>query len=823
MMKQEPETAPPAATWTPALGRLGRGLLLAIMCLSAPVVRADEDSPEAQAEAALRDGLPQAAIAPLSTALKSAGPDRKHPLGLLLARARLASGDPQQALAALDAYCDRDSTDTKLLRASAFAAEGGLEAAAELAVPLAEESREAALLLARIRFEQGDGEAARAALASGDGSLPPETAAIRLLLDLQLEAGDPAASEALISQIREGKLLPRHETEVARGRLMLLQKRPSDAADAFRETLESGDLPAPVRANAQMGLARALVELGAEARAREVLRAALGEAPNAFNAREAMQLWISLERKAGVDPSGDLKSWAAESGNRRALEAKLQLARSEIDVKRPESALALLEGLPTSPEMSAADVFRSRMLTAEALIGAGRQDEALEILDGTPARKEDAYRAADLRGRALSARGAHLQAWEAFSSAAALEGPAGEKSAALANALLAALAAEDLTRARTAFDEFRRTSPESPLLPRLAFLLAAAEARDGSIDNLAALARQSPATKYSFQAKLALAEWRLSRGEPAAAERILRTAADETLAEPQAAALAAAEIFAAESAGSRTREELVRDCRDFLAAHPEAPEATDIAFKLGELHALSGDHAAAESVLSNLAQSLPDQGAAALAKFLAAQSAARSMSPEAAARAMGWFDSIAQGNSPLRHRARLEQASLLLRDRKFTDALTLYERLLSGDVPPEVRQAALMEKGDTLLAMAAGEPDRLPQAAETYAQLASDSAAPPDWRDQAACKHAAALARAGRIEEALAAYHGVLSRPPGSPADSFWLLKAGLETGRLLEEQQDWRAAIAVYDQLASAGGAQREEMEQRARRLRLEHFIWEN
>jgi hypothetical protein len=34
---------------------------------------------------------------------------------------------------------------------------------------------------------------------------------------------------------------------------------------------------------------------------------------------------------------------------------------------------------------------------------------------------------------------------------------------------------------------------------------------------------------------------------------------------------------------------------------------------------------------------------------------------------------------------------------------------------------------------------------------------------------------------------------------------------------------VAVYDRLASAGGAQREELKQRARRLRLEHFIWEN
>ena len=339
---------------------------------------------------------------------------------------------------------------------------------------------------------------------------------------------------------------------------------------------------------------------------------------------------------------------------------------------------------------------------------------------------------------------------------------------------------------------------------RWAFLLATAEARGGNIDSLGALTRQAPATEYAFQAKLALAEWRLARGEAAGAERILRTAHEQADTEPRLAALAAAEIFAGDNAGTRTREELVAACTDFLAKHADAPEAPDIAFKLGELYTLSGDHAAAESVLASLAETLPNPDDAALAKFLAAQSAARSMSGEAAARALAWFDAIAQGSSPLRHRARFEQASLLLRDRRFTDALTLYNRILSADLPPEAGHAALMEKGDTLFAMAADEPEKFTEAAAVYAGITADSSAPADWRDQAACKYAAALARTGQTEAALAAYREVLSRPPGTPADSFWFYKAGIEAGRLHEEQQDWRGAIAVYDQIASAEGPQR-------------------
>ena len=235
-----------------------------------------------------------------------------------------------------------------------------------------------------------------------------------------------------------------------------------------------------------------------------------------------------------------------------------------------------------------------------------------------------------------------------------------------------------------------------------------------------------------------------------------------------------------------------------------------------------GDHAAAETILAQLVEK-PDADASALAKFLAAQSAARSMSEAAADRALVWFNELAQGQSELRHRARFEQASLLLRQRKFTDALALQDSILASEPPDEVRHAARMERGDILFALGATEPGKLDEAAAAYAELASDEAVPADWRDQAACKRAAALARRGQAEKALALYREILDRPPSQGSDQFWFLKAGLEAARLLEEQKDWSAAVAIYDRMASASGAQREELEQRARKLRLEHFIWEN
>lgn len=796
-----------------------------LLAASAPLLRAAPDA-AAKAESALRDGFPQAAIAPLEEALRKASPKEKHTLGLLLARAQMDAGNPSDAQRTLETSCDRNAVETILLRAASLAAQGRLAEAAKIAEPHAAASPEAMLLLARIRLELDDTPGALALLPKTDAPLPESPHILRLLLDLQLASGNLPAAEAIIKAQEEHPVLPKPELDVARGRLLLAQSRPSDAAEAFRSALDNQDLPAPVRDNARLGLARALITLGIDARARDVLHEALNTAPDALTTRENMALWLALEHKLGVDPSSALRTWASQNPGRRTFESRLQLARLDLQVKRPDLAITALNELATESASAPQDALRVRLLSAEAHIAAGQARQALELLDelnDENASREKHHRIADLQGRALAALGDHRDAYKAFAKAMTLATGSEESAASAANALLSALAAGDAPLARKSYEVLREADPAMPDLIRWAFLIAVAEAEDGKPESLAALARRAPAVEYAFQSKLALAEWHLARGDALAAERILRTARDETGDEQRSAALTAAEIFAADNAGSLPREDLLAACKAFLEKHPQAPEATDVAFKAAELYSRAGDHASAESILSKLAHSIKDPETAALAKFLAAQSAARTMSSEGTTRAMTWFDEIAQGTSALRHRARFEQASILLREGRFQNALTLYDSMLAADAPAEVRLAALMEKGDTLFAMGAAEPAKFTEAAGLYQSIATEPGVPPDWRDQATCKMAAALARAGQIPAALAAYREVLARPPDETASPFWFHKAGFEAGRLLEEQQDWPAAIAVYDRMAEAPGAKHEEFKQRARRLRLEHFIWEN
>lgn len=779
-----------------------------------------------QAEAAIRSGFPQAAIDPLQRALRQAPAADRPALALLLARAQLAADRPQAALDTLENHAKSGGTGEQLLRAAALAAMGSFETAAALAEPHLTDEPAAVLLMARIRSEQGDPEGALALLPATDDDLPDDPNLLRLLLELRLSGGEEAATETTLAAIRSQDLLPAVELDAVLGRLRLAAGRASEAAEIFTNILAEPDLPAAVQDNARLGLARSLVALGVDARARDVLHSSLTEAPDSTVTRDTLALWVILEDNLGQDPAASLRGWAAGQNDRRSIEAGLKLAQIDLNRRNPETAIALLDTLSARPDLEPSDVLRTQLLMAEARIATGQSEQALQLLEELRVEAPEVdtpFRLADLQGRALAAAGKQREACDAFAAALEAATSSEQATAAAANGLICSLTADDLPQARQFMEKLRAASPTSPDLASWTFLLATAEAREGDTATLSALARSAPSAEYAFLSKLALAEWRLARGEPAAAERILRTAADEADTPARATALAAAEIFAADNAGSRTRQELVEACRRFLAQNPDAPEAGDISFKLGELHARDGDHAAAEAIFTRLAQTPTDAESAALAKFLAAQAASRSMSADGAERALTWLGEIAQSNSPLRHRARFEQATLLLRERRFRDALALYDGILASSPPQDVRHAALMEKGDTLFALGAEEPDKFAAAADVYGKVAVDTSAPPDWRDQAACKRAAALARTGQTEAALAAYREVLARPPGQAADYFWFYKAGVEAGRLLEEQEDWPAAIAVYDLMASAGGPHREEIEQRSRRLRLEHFIWHN
>jgi tetratricopeptide (TPR) repeat protein len=162
---------------------------------------------------------------------------------------------------------------------------------------------------------------------------------------------------------------------------------------------------------------------------------------------------------------------------------------------------------------------------------------------------------------------------------------------------------------------------------------------------------------------------------------------------------------------------------------------------------------------------------------------------------------------------------------KQTEAIALYEVILTAKPPadPELRAAALVGKGDTLMGLSRNDPQQVETAIVTFSQLAADQEASASRRYQALYEKGRALDQAGRKTEAVATFNEALDQNlAGAQREFFWFYKSGFEAARHYEQQSAWPAAIAIYEKMARIEGPRAEEAKRQAKQLRLEHFVWD-
>jgi len=68
----------------------------------------------------------------------------------------------------------------------------------------------------------------------------------------------------------------------------------------------------------------------------------------------------------------------------------------------------------------------------------------------------------------------------------------------------------------------------------------------------------------------------------------------------------------------------------------------------------------------------------------------------------------------------------------------------------------------------------------------------------------------------------VLNRSASGEREYFWLYKAGFDAARLLEQQEEWRSAVGIYEKMADFSGPRSSAARARAKQLRLEHYLLE-
>jgi len=119
-------------------------------------------------------------------------------------------------------------------------------------------------------------------------------------------------------------------------------------------------------------------------------------------------------------------------------------------------------------------------------------------------------------------------------------------------------------------------------------------------------------------------------------------------------------------------------------------------------------------------------------------------------------------------------------------------------------------------------PPQYDAAVDAYDALAAMPDVTPAWRNQALYKKGRTLEQLGREPEALTAYYDVLEKTVAEGGEFFWFYKAGFDAAHLFEEQENWKAAIGVYQKMSKLEGPRSAQVKERLSRLRLEKFIWD-
>lgn len=529
------------------------------------------------------------------------------------------------------------------------------------------------------------------------------------------------------------------------------------------------------------------------------------------------KVFAVLDRVYAMEPSAsssELKRWGDNNdGSLREKLAELYFARFESRQNRPERAIKLLD----QAVRDAGDnplVRDAAIELATVRLKEERPEDALALLPPLGQSPQADF----VRGLALAATRKTSEAASAFLLAASQETLA---ESALFNAAICELLSRE-NQNNKAFKLLVQRFPQSPKIEsfRLQKAFELARTRDpaaqGELEQLA----KSKNPSISGPATLALAEWKYQQLDYAGARQELQRVSTQANIEP--AREAALAVFLADTGDPGAEAPAIAAAEKFLQEHAGSPQEPEVLMKLGELLFRKGDFAAARIQLEKLSQTFPDSPLQEPALFLAAKATSRLLTPESSQDAMLLFEEVASMNGPFALRARFEQSILQNAAGKPKEALVILDRILASKPDADTKAAALIEKGKTFYTMGASDPASYHAAIEVWKQVANDSAASMEWRNQAFVRIGEAFEKLGDPDAAIASYYDAVQTEQGDTPEFFWFYKGGFAAARLLEDLKSWDEAVRIYEILSAKEGPRAEEARSRINKIRLENFLWD-
>jgi tetratricopeptide (TPR) repeat protein len=808
-----------------------------IACVwAALIVEATAASPALKsARATLNEGLPLIAVEKVKRILKSSSldlEDRRDAIRLL-GEALLAAGHAEMARSVLAPLVSAGDSEARLLEAHSFAREGEWAKARSAYAALAADPK--APLAARVgeaESLQAMGETSRAleilAPLLSEKSLPVE---VRIrAASLYVEDQQLAKARQLLSTIKVSNPSDKMWARYVDGRILLAEHQMPAALAQFSRILEpSATVSENLVCAATLGASEAKAKLeGLEAADKKL---------ETFIWRNPDSPWLELvfqrldQVYAGEkNPTEDeLRKWASRAPTGRAALARYYHGRLQAHFKKWDKVQGTLEPFARLyPNHRLLPLVH--LLRADAFLALEQLTEAVSALDSASrnATTDEQRAEIELRTGLVQFRQRELVlAANSFQQAA-------ERSPKIAdiaryNAALSWLGQGNEVRFGEQFDRLGDRPETTTMRRALAIEHGLTQAREGrpeAGDSLRKFLSESPNHPRAQEARLALAELNLATGSTDGAARWLKIATDKPhneTSDDQAAYLA---IFLADSKTPRNDAEVIRLGNAFVNDRPKSPLVPEVRMKLGQVYFRQSDYPHAEEQFERLAREFPTNDYSETTLFLAGQCAMRTLNPGSMERGLKYFDQVAERNGPLKFQAREQQALIHVQMKKENEAVALYDFILAGKPPAvdaDLRASATIGKCDALMALGKADATKLDVALTVVEQLATDPDATAKWRYQALYKKGKVLEALGRPNEMVEAYNEVLDlNLNGATHDYFWFYQCGFEAARYFERRQNWSSAIAMLEKIARLKGPRDTQAADNAKRLRLEHFIWE-
>ncbi len=586
------------------------------------------------------------------------------------------------------------------------------------------------------------------------------------------------------------------EAWAATGWVHWRQEQFAQAVDAFALALANARSPS-LRREAMLKLAESYVRAGQSVEAIAKLRQFLQERP-ADPIADEVQWTIADLLFAQNDFAGALaeltKLIATFPQSKRLAQAQFQAGWCAVKLNRPADALPHFE----------------QAFAAAAASGGPAADAALA--------EQALFKVADLQfetAQLAEAVASYQRLISTFPNTSLMD-------RALFQLGLVYQRMQNLPGAEHVFESLVTDHPQSVHAPEAQFqigmLHVAAGQEDRAREAFAKVVAKFPQSSWAGPAQLATGEsyYREEKHDAAVAEfqKLIDAAPDSELG--QRAFYNRGWCYAAQNQPEKTLAEFT----DFLARYPQSALAPEVQFWIADHHYRQKDFVKAQEQFQSLAKSYPASRLADTAEYFAARAAYLRQDYKTA---IDLFEALVKSfpQSPLRCEARFGQGDAFAVLNEFDNALQVFDTLVREFPDCAVLCEAQGRKAECLYTL-----QRYEEAVAVF-RLALDCVRDTDrnLRNQLYFKLGKAFEKWGKLDEALeqylkAVYETAAAADPNEPREQLWVGRAGWDAATILEQRQQWRDAITLYERLIQLCPDMKALLEDRIRKIRVERMI---